>query len=360
MCELDDKLKNSIVNKIQSILNKQFNNEPAKRQMKNNKKCLSFACPICGDSAKDFHKKRGTLYWNDLYFHCFNCGEHMSLNALLKHYDSSFEGTDKITVTNYINENHALSVGSDSVDFYLFEKIEKLAIPFEQFSVYFNAEKINEHTYRAYPYLKSRLLHRKLNEFAYNKRTCELFILNFARNGNIIGFQIRNLKEGKTRYLSYTLERMYEKMNLEIPDVDGEPLTEDELMGINKISGIFGILNVNMTNDFTIFEGPIDSFFMKNSVGICGVKKKVANFETLPTARYFFDNDKAGKEVMIDKLKNGAKVFMWEKFCNDYHISSKKVKDLNDLVKYEYTKKTGCLKELNNYFTNNHLDIVYV
>lgn len=360
MCELDSNLKVSITDKIQTILNKQFKNEPAKRKIKSNPKYLQFACPICGDSAKDFNKKRGMLYWNDLYFHCFNCGEHMSLNSLLKFYDMSYEGADKITITNYINDNHVLNVNTGAMDFYLFEKIEKLAIPFEQFSVYFNAERINEHTYRAYPYLKSRLLHKKLNEFAYNKRTCELYILNFARNGNIIGFQIRNLKAGKTRYLTYTLERMYERMGLEIPEIDGEKITEDEMLSLNKISSIFGILNVNLANDFTIFEGPIDSFFMKNSIGICGVKKKVADFESLPTARYFFDNDSAGKTTMIDKLKGGARVFMWEKFCNDYHISAKKVKDLNDLIKYEYVKKTGCLKELNNYFTNNHLDIMYV
>lgn len=360
MCELDDNLKISITEKIQSILNKQFKSEPAKRIIKNNKTSLSFACPICGDSAKDFNKKRGTLYWNDLYYHCFNCGEHMSLNSLLKDYDISFTGEDKITITNFINENHVINVNTGAMDFYLFDKIEKLAIPFEQFSIYFNAERINEYTYRAYPYLKSRLLHKKLNEFAYNKRTCELFILNYAKNGNIIGFQIRNLKNSKPKYLTYTLEKMYEKMALKIPKIDGEEITDDELMCLNKISSIFGILNVNLANDFTIFEGPIDSFFMRNSIGICGVKKKIADFETLPTARYFFDNDIAGKTTMIDKLKNGAKVFMWEKFCNDYHISSKKVKDLNDLIKYEYVKKTGCLKELNNYFTNNHLDIMYI
>ena len=33
---------------------------------------------------------------------------------------------------------------------------------------------------------------------------------------------------------------------------------------------------------------------------------------------------------------------------------------LNDLVKYEYNKRTGCLKELDKYFTNNSLDIIFI
>ena len=39
---------------------------------------------------------------------------------------------------------------------------------------------------------------------------------------------------------------------------------------------------------------------------------------------------------------------------------SKKVKDLNDLVKYEYKHRTGCLNQLDKYFTNNHLDLIFI
>ena len=33
---------------------------------------------------------------------------------------------------------------------------------------------------------------------------------------------------------------------------------------------------------------------------------------------------------------------------------------LNDLVKYEYKHRTGCLNELDKYFTNNHLDLIFI
>ena len=67
-----------------------------------------------------------------------------------------------------------------------------------------------------------------------------------------------------------------------------------------------------------------------------------------------------GKTRMIEKLKNGQSVFMWNKFLKDFNIPTRKVKDLNDLVKYEYNKRTGCLTDLDKYFTNNSLDIIFI
>jgi len=73
-----------------------------------------------------------------------------------------------------------------------------------------------------------------------------------------------------------------------------------------------------------------------------------------------FDNDYEGKAKMIQKLKKGQTVFMWDKYLKDFGIPKKKVKDLNDLVKYEFKNRTGCLNELDKYFTNNHLDLIFL
>ena len=123
---------------------------------------------------------------------------------------------------------------------------------------------------------------------------------------------------------------------------------------------LFGILQIDMSRDFTIFEGPIDAMFMRNSVGITGVKKQVVEWDDIPTARYFFDNDKDGKTKMIEKLKKGQRVFMWEKFLSDYNIPSQKIKDLNDLIKYEYVHKKNSLVNLDQYFTADSLDIIFL
>jgi len=100
--------------------------------------------------------------------------------------------------------------------------------------------------------------------------------------------------------------------------------------------------------------------FMRNSVGITGVKKQVVEWDDVPTVRYFFDNDADGRAKMIEKLKKGQRVFMWEKFLNDHNIPSRKVKDLNDLIKYEFVHKKNSLNNLDRYFTADSLDIVFL
>ena len=100
--------------------------------------------------------------------------------------------------------------------------------------------------------------------------------------------------------------------------------------------------------------------FMNNYIGLNGFKKQIIEFNEITTARYFFDNDMEGKTRMIEKLKGGQTVFMWDKFLKDFDIPSRKVKDLNDLVKYEYSTRTGCLASIDKYFTNNSLDIIFI
>jgi len=100
--------------------------------------------------------------------------------------------------------------------------------------------------------------------------------------------------------------------------------------------------------------------FMNNSIGLTGVKKQIIEFNEIPTARYFFDNDLEGKSRMIEKLKSGQKVFMWDKFLKDFNIPTRKVKDLNDLVKWEFKNRTDCLKDLDKYFTTDSLDIIFI
>ena len=63
---------------------------------------------------------------------------------------------------------------------------------------------------------------------------------------------------------------------------------------------------------------------------------------------------------MIEKLKSGQTVFMWDKFTKDFNIPQRKEKDLNDLVKWEYENRTECLKDLDKYFTKDSLDIIFI
>jgi hypothetical protein len=99
-----------------------------------------------------------------------------------------------------------------------------------------------------------------------------------------------------------------------------------------------------------------------NSIAISGVDKPTDMFDEIPTIRYFFDNDRAGKKEMEFKLKRRKKVFMWEKILRDFKIQPRlakleKIKDFNDLLKYCWIQKNEAVKHLDKYFTENPLDI---
>ena len=346
-------LRARIIDKIARVLYRNHNHTE-KRKFLESRGRLNFACPYCGDSTTGNRKKRGNLYWNDLYFHCYNCSEHKSLDNFLKDFDENFEGEERVTVVNFIKENRKHFNLGESLDFYLFEKIQKLALSFEELSKGFNVYPINELTYRAYPYLKSRLLHHKLDHFGYDPRSKELYVFNLDTKGNIVGFQTRDLEGVGPKYKTWNLQRIYNRLRTPLN------LPEEEIEAINKISMLFGILRVDLGRDFTIFEGPIDAMFMSNSVGLTGVKKKIVDFDEIPTARYMLDNDREGKTKMIQKIKNGQKVFLWSKFLENYEIRDKKIKDLNDLIKFEYKERTGCLDKIDDYFSNDPHDIVFL
>lgn len=347
-------LRTRIIDKINRVLILNHTH-PEKRNTLESKDRLNFACPYCGDSASNPRKKRGNIYWDDLYFHCYNCGVHESLDTFLNHFDQNFEGDERVTVINYIKENFKTHSLGESLDFYLFEKIRDLSLTFDELIVGFNVYPINSLTYRAYPYLKGRLLHHKTNYFGYDPRRKDLYIFNLTYDNKIIGFQIRSLENKNVpKYRTWNIERIYDRLKKPLD------LTREEIDNLNKISMLFGILTTDLGRTFTVFEGPIDAMFMKNSIGLTGVKKQIIDFNEIPNVRYFFDNDIEGKTKMIEKLKNGQYVFMWDKFLKDYKISAKKVKDLNDLVKYEYENKIGCLNEIDKYFTNDHLDMIFI
>ena len=352
---ISSEMKARIIDKVVRVLH-QTHSHPEKRRVLEGRERLNFACPYCGDSADNARKKRGNLYWNDLYIHCYNCSAHVSLDVFLKDHNLNFEGEDRIDVLNFIKENRKSFSLGETLEFHLFEKIKNLSLTFDEIALGFNVYPINSLTYRAYPYLKSRLLHHKTEYFGYDPRRKELYVFNLTADNKIIGFQTRDLsgEGGGPKYKTWNIERIYDRLK--------KPLnvSEEEMDSLNKISMIFGILTADMSRDFTVFEGPIDAMFMTNTIGLTGVKKQILDFNDIPTVRYFFDNDIEGKTRMIEKLKSGNTVFMWDKFLKDFRIPSKKVKDLNDLVKYEYKHRTGCLSQLDKYFTNNHLDLIFV
>jgi len=364
---LDVAQRELIKSYIQDVLN-QEHTDPSKRRIRDMHSRINFACPFCGDSTKNAHNKRGNLFWDSLFFHCYNdgCNKHINLKGFLKTFGFNFSrNPDSKFIIDYIDNNeHEYSNSKiKEFDYGSFPELQELGISFEDFYATYHARPIEKDS-EGYNYLKGRLLHKQTQDFAYNEYGKKLFVLNTdVKREKIIGFQIRNLGKANDKYLSFNIERINRDMGKNLTEQFEDP---DELSRLNKLSTIFNILKVNFEQKLTLFEGPIDAKFMRNSMGLASVGRDKQAFLELPYKRFFLDNDKAGKRVSIDLLRKGYEVFLWRKFIKDFEIDKyliddeDKSKDLNDIVQLCYKYNLEAHKHLEEYFTNSPYSIILI
>jgi len=263
------------------------------------------------------------------------------------------QSQDTFNVIDYIQSNKMKVKQSDALQHNILKKLNDIAITVDEFKKFAHAEEIQPGDWIWFK-LKERLLHNRAEEFLYSPKTYKLWILNFGANGNIIGVQSRRMKGYGQRYLTYDIGKLYEEMKKE------HGLTEEELARVNKASTLFGIMQLNFQRDVTIFEGPLDAKFMSNSLALATAGRSTEEFDEMATVRYMFDNDKTGKKKMIEKLKKGRSVFMWQKFLQDFKLDKYDIKDLNDLMLKCYELKNDAHKKINDYFTSSQLDLWYI
>ena len=322
---------------------------------------FNFACPICGDSLKDERKKRGNLYLNTGMFHCYNDGcpsKHLDIISFLKYFNIVVDDLDDlIFILDFINENKEIiqtKDPSDILSYGVFKTLSELSIYREELKKVVGFQEISQKHKKIWWYLNKRLLINKKENFLYYEPFEQLCFLNLYKD-KIIGYQVRNFKStAKDKYVSYNIEKIYKDyFNKDISNIQ-------EIQKINTLSLYFGIFDVDFTKPFTIFEGPSDSFLWpKNKVALAGVEKDSNMFDDNPNARYFLDNDKAGRSIMEEKLQKKKTVFLWRKFIEDYKIKDN-IKDFNDLIVWCYSNNKNAISELKNYWSNHPLDIYYV
>jgi len=115
--------------------------------------------------------------------------------------------------------------------------------------------------------------------------------------------------------------------------INEEDGIENISSNLDRISGIFNIMNINMSSMITIMEGPIDSLGIPNSIALQGASKSLNGFfDNMDNVRFLFDNDKTGKEMSIRKLKEHKQIFLWSSYLKMKNINNK-IKDINDLQK---------------------------
>ena len=120
-------------------------------------------------------------------------------------------------------------------------------------------------------------------------------------DGNLIGFQGRSLSpNAKMRYITVMLNEDAPKL--------------------------YGLDHINKNETIYIVEGPLDSFFLENSVAMCGSDVDIRSFGWSDYI-WVYDNEPRSRQI-TDKISKsidaGDSVVIWPKTIKE--------KDLNDMV----------------------------
>ncbi len=319
---------------------------------------FNFACPYCGDSRKSNTIKRGYIFLEDMHFKCWNGGcrkGFTTFGQMLVDFRQSDDFTMGeiffIRTKSQISDDNPTSLftGERSNDVNDLKGIDNYAIDRGLIMNRLRIIDVECHE-PAMQYLTKRNQLRNDNRhFGYSELHNAIAVMNLtADRTKVIGIQLRFLTKQKQRFMTYLYSDMIKTWLYINAD-------EAILYKMDRICLLYNILSTNLKNNPCIFEAAFDSHHFMNSMATLSASTKIK----LPHGLYFYDNtliDEAGKTESIKMLKEGYKVFLWGKFIDDYpHF--KDCKDLDDMVG---TKKKFEITKLYDYFSNNHMDMIYL
>jgi hypothetical protein len=342
-------MKNYIIERCQSIVNKEFSSNIERRLIIHEDR-INFRCPYCREGSVK-SKKRANIYLNKFFFICFRCGHKTTFDRMCRDFNEQVDPDKKLEMIEHLNSVVTYSDYESNMSDAKFENL----IPLAELERVFSSNLTQISDFRPiqanggiYKYLIGRgigpEMHKNIYQARYWKNEEEgewIIVMLNRREDKVLGMQIRNLKEGKKRMFKiYNYENLLEWINIgkEAPiEVD-----MNEMVIYNKLSYYFNILNIDLGNTVTVFEGYLDSLFYPNSIGLVGVNTDYRLIESNGLdIRYFFDNDEAGFDKTEQKIKQGYPVFLWQKLF-EYIVDKKKSDD-----PYTLMHRIGKVKDIN-------------
>lgn len=158
-----------------------------------------------------------------------------------------------------------------------------------------------------------------------------LIIPFYDKEGNLTGFQGRALGQSKIRYITIKL-------------MDEGPR-------------MFGYDRIDDTKKMYVFEGPIDSMFIQNSIGVASSSlESAADFLDKTKLVLVFDNEPRNKEIvklMEHAIDNHFNIVIWpefieEKDINDMVLQGFDIEDLHDIMdKHTYVNLRAKMEFVN-------------
>lgn len=287
---------------------------------KTDKTVYNFSCPICGDSNRNKRKARGYIYEKGEYyiFHCHNCSVSMSFSKFLKENDETLYKEylfEKFQNKKY-DDNEELTSFTQKLktpkflNFGPLKKLKKVSsLPTNHpIKKYVSSRMIpTKHHYKLFecPNFKkfvNEIIPNKFSEDSLKSDETKLLIPFIDSNKRIHAFQGRSIKNSVPKYITIILDETVPK--------------------------IYGLDGVNFSDDVFVFEGPIDSMFIENSIATAGgdIVSALDGYcrEKLTIV---YDNEPRSNETIkkIDKaIEMGYNICIWPESIN--------CKDVNDMV----------------------------
>ena len=283
----------------------------------------AFRCTICGDSKKHSHKTRGGFYLppnSDSYnMGCFNCGASMKFGNFLRLVDPMLYNEYSVEYYKAKNDERSIITSSNvtpdppvvkkRLNLFNLECITDLveSHPAVKYLLKRKIDKCNWHKlYFILQFKKWEAEFRKEKLEKWIPEHPRLIIPFFDKSGNITRLSARAFGNEEPKYI-------YMKV-------------------MDNASRVYGLDTVDETKRVYVFEGPIDSLFIKNSIAVGSASLLVPELSVYNEYVLVPDNQPRNPEVckQIKKMvDSGAKVCLWP--------YSMQYKDVNDMIMNGYT-----------------------
>lgn len=281
----------------------------------------NFSCPICNDSETDKRKARGYIYdkQGKTLFHCHNCGVTCGFENFLKRIDEHLH-------REYSLEKLKDSKSPQQVD--LEEFVAKMKKPnFMKSEPLRGLRKVSQLD-PADP-VKLLVSKRKIPNPYHAKMFRAPKFFSWVNSFIPEKFDDESLLYDETRLLIPFLNKKNEMHAFQGRSLDPNSKTKYITIVLDENQPkLYGMDTVDFDKKTYVFEGPIDSMFVPNSIATAG-GDLVAALYGLDKSKLVvvYDNEPRGRETVkkVDKaIMNGYNVCVWP--------NNLELKDVNDMV----------------------------
>ena len=281
----------------------------------------NFRCPLCGDSQTHTHKARAYLYEKQgtMLFHCHNCNATMSVPNFIKAIDQNVynemqmerlqdkKTPEQIDYEAFVDKMKK-PVFMKSGPLKGLKKVSQLS-PDHRVKKLVDARKI-PNPYHAklfccpnFKQFTNNLIPNKFDEESIERDETRLLIPFFDKEKRLHAYQGRALGNSKVKYITIILD--------------------------DSVPKVYGLDSVDLDKTTYVFEGPIDSMFVPNSIATAGgdLVSAIGTFNDKQNMVIVYDNEPRSKDTIkkLDKaIMQGYSVCIWPD--NLEH------KDINDMV----------------------------